>query len=784
MLALLVALLLLSSLPSAVVVGGVGLVPLSRRPSPPRFRRHLRLRARRAGCPVWGVACIVRRRIRTRLVLPVSPVLRLTLCFLCLVAPAGAATPVTEIFVDIVVRGRSLSALVDTGATNTVFSAAAVAFTGLTLSRESTTLTGFAGKNVKTRGTVTARIEFGSLDIDLPAIPVLPRLVHGAQVIFGMDFLSLGAVSIHCGDGTMTQGHRRVAATSPSIPCPEGTPECLADFGAVFAEPTHLPPARPGVDADIILKPGKVLSPLKPISMTPDKEALCRIELDRLRAANFIETSTAAYAAPAFFVKDKASSSRGEAKDRMVIDYRALNEATLSTPPCLPRLQDLLRVCGPEAAIFSKIDLRWGFNNLRLTPRASDLSAFTTPLGTFRYKVMPFGIKNGPAFMQHFMRSILGDLENKCITIYLDDILVFSRNAAEHEAHLRAVFQRLLENDCHVRIGKCELFQEKVNFVGFEISKGTIAQNVSNTQAIHDYAPPRSLKGVQRFMGLANYYAQFVPKFSDLSKPLTRLTQKTTPFVWDDAAQDAFDRIKKRISSKGTLAILDPMRPVYLQTDASSVAWAAVVSQAVAASPTLRPIAFISGTFTETEQNWDTTNRELAAIVFACRKLPSLLNGPHCTVLCDHASLQTIYETRITSERQARWATTLMEYDIAIRYLPGSENVVADALSRPEGVIKDPLFAGRVIPASFPEVIEKSRTTERMIAAIAPPSYARQVTMRGKDLSTYLCRHHNCLNKINVGSILCSMHACHSWKGHACAEYAERTGARCGCCRI
>ena len=477
--------------------------------------------------------------------------------------------------------------------------------------------------------------------------PPSPRLVHGAQVILGMDFPSLGAFSIHCGDGTMSQGRRRVAASSPLISCPEGTSKCLSDFRAVFAEPTHLLSVRPGVDADIILKPGEVLSLLKLIPITPDKEALCRIELGRLRAADFMETSTAAYAAPAFFVKDKASSSRGEAKDRIVIDYRALNEATLSTPPCLPRLQDLLRVCGPEAAMFSKIDLCWGFNNLRLTPRASELSAFTTPLGTFRYKVMPFGIKNGPTFMQHFMRSILGDLENKCITIYLDDILVFSKNAEEHEAHLRAVFQRLLENDCHVRIGKFELFQEKVNFVGFEISKGTVAQNVSNTQTIQDYAPPRSLKGVERFMGLANYFAQFVPKFSDLSKPLTRLTQKTTPFVWDDSAQEALDRIKTRISSKRTLAILDPVRPVYLQTDASSVTWAAVVSQAVPAWPTLRPIAFISGTFTETEQNWDTTNRELAAIVFACKKLHSLLPGRHCTSLCVHASIQTIYETPI-----------------------------------------------------------------------------------------------------------------------------------------
>lgn len=287
-----------------------------------------------------------------------------------------------------------------------------------------------------------------------------------------MDYLATGGFLIHCSTGRISLDGQRVATATPTIPAPEGAPDCLQSFGAVFAEPTHLRPVRPGIDADIILKPGKTLFPLKPIPMTPDKEALCRAELDRLRAADFIETSTAAYAAPAFFVKNKASSSHGDAKDRMVIDYRALNEATLSTPPRLPRLQDLLRVCGPNAAVFSKIDLRWGFNNLRLTPRASELSAFTTPLGTFRYKVMPFGIKNGPAFMQHFMRSILGDLENKCITIYLDDILVFSENPAQHEKDLRAGFQRLLDNDCHVRLGKCELFQDKVNLVGFEVSKG------------------------------------------------------------------------------------------------------------------------------------------------------------------------------------------------------------------------------------------------------------------------------------------------------------------------
>ena len=175
-----------------------------------------------------------------------SPALLLTGCLLSLVAPAGAATPVTEIFVDIVVRGRSLSVLVDTGATHTVFSAAAVALTGLTLSRENTTLTSFAGRNVKTRGTIAARVEFGGQNIVLPTVPVLPRLVHGDQVIRGMDYLSASAFLIHCSTERVTRDGLHIAAATTAIPAPEGTPDCLRLFRAVFAEPTTSRLCAPG----------------------------------------------------------------------------------------------------------------------------------------------------------------------------------------------------------------------------------------------------------------------------------------------------------------------------------------------------------------------------------------------------------------------------------------------------------------------------------------------------------------------------------------------------------
>ena len=141
---------------------------------------------------------------------------------------------------------------------------------------------------------------------------------------------------------------------------------------------------------------------------------------------------------------------------------------------------------------------------------------------------------------------------------------------------------------------------------------------------------------------------------------------------------------------------------------------------------------------------------------------------------------QTIYETRITNERQARRALTLMEYSETIRSLPGSENVVADALSRPSGVIKDPLPAGKVITVSFPEVAELSLHTGRMItAADYPTTYVLKIQTRGNDLESYLCRRLNRRIQVSVGDTDCSMHDCHTWRGHACAEYAERTGALC-----
>jgi hypothetical protein len=401
---------------------------------------------------------------------------------------------------------------------------------------------------------------------------------------------------------------------------------------------------------------------------------------------------------------------------------------------------------------------------------------------------MPFGIKNGPAFMQTFMRSVLGHLEHDCATIYLDDILVYSPTKDQHEKDLIRVFQALQEKDCHVRIEKCELMRDMVNFVGFELSKGTVRQNESNTEAVLNYPTPTSRKGVQRFLGLANYYSQFLPKFSDHAKPLTALTKQTTPFAWTAGEILAFRNIKEGLAAKRCLAIIDPVRPVHLQTDASSVAWSAVISQQVTGSATLRPLSFVHGTFSETEQNWDTTDRELSAIVFACRKHPGMLRGRPVTILTDHKSLVTLHRKTISNDRQARWASDLMDYDLTVKHLPGIENVVADALSRPDGLSRDPIRKGPVIPAKFPEVIASPISTERMMAASTPAdgpaiTYARQITPRGAAKTRYVCRRRGCRQKISSPHTSCHIHEkdCAKWAGNTCEDYEWRTGESCGC---
>ena len=307
----------------------------------------------------------------------------------------------------------------------------------------------------------------------------------------------------------------------------------LRQFAKLFSEPTSLPPARREVDYELHLSARPERSPEIAVK-DPEAIAFIREQRDDLLKKGFIEARPTPKVPPAaaFVVYDKNSDSRGatmnpRGKPRVVYDYRKLNAVSELLPPLLPRILDVVRrVAGSR--YFSKMDLRAGFHNLRMHPESIESTAFYFPgLGTYEWKVLPFGIAGAPGAMEALMRHVLAkELKKPGIKVYLDDILVHANTKEEHDAPLLAVLKRLEENDFHLKAAKCAIPSSEVDFLGHRIRGGSYHPMHSNVQGILDYAYPLTVKAWQRFHGLINFYRLHVPRLSDIMKPVTSLVEK------------------------------------------------------------------------------------------------------------------------------------------------------------------------------------------------------------------------------------------------------------------
>src|SRR3954462_2691510 len=326
----------------------------------------------------------------------------------------------------------------------------------------------------------------------------------------------------------------------------------LQEFEDVFPEelPLELPPER-HLTHRIELEPGSP-PPWRPLyRASPMELEAMRKELDKLLANGAIQPSRSPYGAPVVFIKKK------DGELRMCIDYRALNKITVKNKYPIPRIDDLMdQIHG--AQIFSKIDLRSGYNQIRIHPDDIEKTAFRTRYGHYEFRVMPFGLTNSPATFMTVMQDVFRPFLDKFVVIYIDDLLVFSKDRKEHESHLRQVFEVLRQNKLYGKIEKCTFFQEAVEYLGHIISPKGIATDPAKVEAIQSWPTPKNLKEVQSFLGLCNYYHRFVPSYSRIATPLTALTHKDAPFQWNDQTQRAFQELKERMSVAPVLAIPSP----------------------------------------------------------------------------------------------------------------------------------------------------------------------------------------------------------------------------------
>ena len=445
-----------------------------------------------------------------------------------------------------------------------------------------------------------------------------------------------------------------------------------------------LPPSRSDSDLAIELEEGKS-PPFGPIySLSIQEEEVLKNYLDGALAAGIIQPSKSPAGAPVMFVKKSDGSLR------LCVDYRGLNSITKTNRAALPIIRDMLfRAKG--AKYYSKVDLKSAFNLIRILKGHEYLTAFRTKYGHFEYLVMPFGLKNAPGQFQALMNSIFGDLIDRGVLVYIDDLLLYSSTKETHDRLLVEVFERLRKNDLKANPKKCSFYQPRVEFLGHVISEKGVEMDARKLESIQQWKVPITVKELQSFLGLCNYYRDFIPKFAELAGPLYKLTKKDCIYVWKPECQQAFDSIKSSFSIDHVLIQPDTAKQFYLECDASDYAIGAVLSQ-MDEEGRLRPIGFFSRKFSAAEINYEIHDKELLAIIEGLKNWRHYCIGTEMPVqvFTDHNNLRYFMSSRNLNRRQARWSLFLADYNFEIIIRPGSQQVVSDALSRQESMQVDP----------------------------------------------------------------------------------------------
>lgn len=471
-------------------------------------------------------------------------------------------------------------------------------------------------------------------------------------------------------------------------------------------EARKLPPHRPGIDCEIILKEGATRKTSKLYDLSKDQLEHLEVYIRDMLDKGFIRPSTAGNSVPVFFVTDKESSSRGASKLRLVVDFRDLNANILDNEYPLP-LARLVMEALARGKIFTKLDLRDAFFNLRLKEGSEELTAFKTHFGQFEYTVMPMGLKTAPAYFQHFVNQVLGPYLNVFCFAYLDDIIIFSQDEVSHEGHVTQVLEALEKHSLHVKPAKCVWGTDTVSFLGFTAVAGKgIRMSEDKIAALLATKSPRHLTDLRSFLGFINFYDRFIPHFSDRTAVLTQLTKKDEPWRWDpDVHEVAFRQLLAAVRDDVYLASFDWNLPTQLETDASDVAYGGCISQQHPDGH-WRPVLFFHHKFKDHEKNWDIHDKELYAIVFAFdryRHYLSQLPTP-VAVYSDHRNLSKFMFTtdllKSHDGRLGRWWEVLSQSHFTIEYRPGIENPVADFLSRYGYDDSAALDARQLLPAS------------------------------------------------------------------------------------
>ncbi|WVZ76361.1 hypothetical protein U9M48_024341 [Paspalum notatum var. saurae] len=457
---------------------------------------------------------------------------------------------------------------------------------------------------------------------------LLPQL--GIDIVLGMEWLKQHNVMIDVGSRTVQLRPRSGTDVFIHVPLQKHVyhttnatevhieAQALAKIPVACDYPDVFPEELPGLPLDrdvefrIDLVPGMTPVFKRPYRMAPDE------------------------------LKELKTQLQEQLDKGLCVDYRPLNAVTIKNKYPLPHI-DILFDQLVGATVFSKIDLRSGYHQIKIKEKDIPKTAFSTRYGLYEYLVMSFGLTNAPAYFMYMMNSVFMNELDKFVVVFVDDILIYSKNKKEHEEHLRIVLTRLREHKLYAMFSKCAFWLKEVTFLGRILSEQGVAVDPSKVEDVLNWKQPQIVTEIRSFLGLAGYYLRFIKDFSKIAKPMTALTQKNAKFAWSPKCKEAFGMLKKLLISAPVLAQPDITEPFDVYCDASGSGLGCVLMQEGIV------IAYASCQPWKHETNYPTHDLELLAVVYALKKWRHYLLGNTCHILLTPLSMANLMLQAIVS---------------------------------------------------------------------------------------------------------------------------------------
>src|SRR3569833_1947630 len=420
-----------------------------------------------------------------------------------------------------------------------------------------------------------------------------------------------GSVSVSNREHATTLSEPTVQPSQPSDPVSsekKWVSDLLSEFSDVFQDPlpVGLTPVRAEGHSNPT-KPGHPPTFRQMYRLSPLEYRELEKQVTAFLKAGILEVSTSSYGAPVLFVPKP--NGRGL---RLCVDYRALNSITIKNRCTIPRIDDLLdAVSGSK--YFTSLDLTSGYHQVLISEEDRPKTAFRTPWGHYQFKVLIEGLTNAPATFQSVMNKIFHPFLRRFVVVYLDDILIYSKTAEEHQEHVRLVLETLRRQKFYVCESKSSFANSETRFLGHVVSAEGIRPDPKKVQSVQDWPVPANVHDVRSFMGLVNYFRKFIKDFATLAAPLTDLTRAKHSWEWTDRCEQAFLALKHCLTEAPLLISPDVSKPYEVVTDASTIGIGAVLLQ------DNRPIAFESRKLSDAEKNYTTTEQEMLAVVHALK---------------------------------------------------------------------------------------------------------------------------------------------------------------------